>query len=154
MSLKDLFRFPAARLSRRIALWVFFCVILIETLIFIPSYNKREKELLSQLKDISVARVAMIMDIVRPDASDDELFEEIKKLQKDEIVIGGALFTANGRKIGEFGEIPGLPVQDPDVGGSIPLLAFPGCAEAGPVEYKEAAVGAFGRVPALVHFHR
>jgi hypothetical protein len=31
MSLKELFRFPASRLSRRIALWVFFSVILIET---------------------------------------------------------------------------------------------------------------------------
>ena len=93
MSLKDFFRFPASRLSRRIALWIFFCVILIETLIFIPSYNKREKDLLSQLKDISVARVALIMDIVSPDASDDELFEEIKKLQNDKIVIGGGSVT-------------------------------------------------------------
>ena len=126
MSLKDLFRFPAARLSRRIALWVFFCVILIETLIFIPSYNKREKELLSQLKDISVARVAMIMDIVRPDASDDELFEEIKKLQKDEIVIGGALFTANGRKIGEFGEMPELMISDVEPAGMTFLLTKDG----------------------------
>ena len=63
MSFKDFFRFPASRLSRRIALWVFFCVILIETLIFIPSYKNRERELLSQLKDISAARVALIMDI-------------------------------------------------------------------------------------------
>ena len=83
MSLKDFFRFPASRLSRRIALWVFFSVILIETLIFIPSYKNREKELLSQLKDISAARVALIMDIVRPDASDDELFAHVQKLQND-----------------------------------------------------------------------
>jgi serine phosphatase RsbU (regulator of sigma subunit) len=122
MSLKDFFHFPAARLSRRIALWVFFCVILIETLIFIPSYNKREKELLSQLKDISAARVAIIMDIVSPDASDDELFEQIKKLQNDKIVIGGALFTADGRKIGEFGEMPELMIANVEPAGMTFLL--------------------------------
>jgi len=112
MSIKDFFRFPASRLSRRISLWVFFCVILIETLIFIPSYKNREKELLSQLKDISAARVALIMDIVRPDASDDELFRHILKLQNDEVVIGGALYSADGRKIGEFGEMPELMIAD------------------------------------------
>ncbi|MDX2499798.1 MAG: SpoIIE family protein phosphatase, partial [Deltaproteobacteria bacterium] len=122
MSFKEFFRFPAARLSRRIALWVFFCVILIETLIFIPSYNKREKELLSQLKEISAARVALVMDIVRPDASDDELFEQIKKLQNDKVVIGGALFTADGRKIGEFGEMPELMIANVERAGMTFLL--------------------------------
>ncbi len=112
MSFKDFFRFPASRLSRRIALWVFFSVILIETLIFIPSYKNREKELLSQLKEISAARVALIMDIVRPDASDDELFQQILKLQNDQVVIGGALYSADGRKIGEFGEMPELMIAD------------------------------------------
>ena len=94
MSLKELFRFPASRLSRRIALWIFFSVILIETLIFIPSYKNREKELLSQLKDVSAARVAMLMDIVKPKASDDELFQHIIKLQNDKVVIGGAVSVA------------------------------------------------------------
>ena len=122
MSFKEFFRFPAARLSRRIALWVFFCVILIETLIFIPSYNKREKELLSQLKEISAARVALVMDIVSPDASDDELFEQIKKLQNDKIVIGGALFTTDGRKIGEFGEMPDLMIANVEPAGMTFLL--------------------------------
>jgi serine phosphatase RsbU (regulator of sigma subunit) len=122
MSIKDFFRFPAARLSRRIALWVFFCVILIETLIFIPSYNKREKELLSQLKNLSAARVALIMDIVRPDASDDALFEQVKKLQNDKVVIGGALFTADGRKIGEFGEMPELMIANVETDGMTFLL--------------------------------
>ena len=63
MSFKELFRFPASRLSRRIAFWVFISVIVIETLIFIPSYKNYEIELLSQLKEISAARVALIMKI-------------------------------------------------------------------------------------------
>ena len=126
MSFKDFFRFPASRLSRRIALWVFFCVILIETLIFIPSYHKREKDLLSQLKDISVARVAMLMEIVGTDASDDELFEQIKKLQNGMLVVGGALFTSDGRKIGEFGEMPELMISNVVPAGMTFLLSKDG----------------------------
>ena len=126
MSIKEFFRFPASRLSRRIALWVFFCVILIETLIFIPSYKNREKELLSQLKDISAARVALIMDIVRPDASDDELFQHVLKLQNDKIVIGGALYSADGRKIGEFGEMPELMIADVQPAGMTFMLSKDG----------------------------
>ncbi len=122
MSLKELFRFPASRLSRRIALWVFFSVILIETLIFIPSYKNREKELLSQLKSISVARVALIMEIVAPHASDDELFEHIKKLENDKVVIGGVLYGADGRKIGEFGEMPELMIANVNPAGMTFLL--------------------------------
>ena len=122
MSLKELFRFPASRLSRRIALWIFFSVILIETLIFIPSYKNREKELLSQLKDVSAARVAMLMDIVKPKASDDELFQHIIKLQNDKVVIGGALYGADGRKIGEFGEMPGLMIADVNPAGMTFML--------------------------------
>ena len=122
MSLKELFRFPASRLSRRIALWIFFSVILIETLIFIPSYKNREKELLSQLKGVSAARVAMLMDIVKPEASDDELFQHIIKLQRDKVVIGGALYGADGRKIGEFGEMPGLMIADVNPAGMTFML--------------------------------
>jgi len=122
MSLKELFRFPASRLSRRIALWIFFSVILIETLIFIPSYKNREKELLSQLKDVSAARVALIMDIVKPDASDDELFQHIIKLQNDKVVIGGALYGVDGRKIGEFGEMPELMIADVNPAGMTFML--------------------------------
>jgi serine phosphatase RsbU (regulator of sigma subunit) len=52
------------------------------------------------------------MEIVRPDASDDELFEYVKKLQDDKVVIGGALYRADGRKIGEFGEMPELMISE------------------------------------------
>lgn len=126
MSFKDFFRFPASRLSRRIALWVFFSVILIETLIFIPSYKNREKELLSQLKDISAARVALIMDIVSPDASDDELFKHVLKLQDDKVVIGGALYSADGRKIGQFGEMPEMMIADVQPAGMTFMLSQDG----------------------------
>ena len=122
MSLKKLFRFPASRLSRRIVFWVFISVILIETLIFIASFKQREKELLSQMKEISIARVAVIMGIVSPDAPDEELFYNIKRLYDGKVVVGGALYTSDGQKIGAFGEIPELEVANSNPTGMTFLL--------------------------------
>ena len=111
MSIKELFSFPSSRLSRRIAFWVFISVILIETLIFIPSYKNREKELLAQLKQVSLARIALIMQIAKPDMTAGELFQLVKKLQDDRTVIGGTLYTSDGEKIGSFGVTPELPID-------------------------------------------
>ena len=122
MSLKELFRFPASRLSRRIAFWVFISVILIETLIFIPSYKQREKELLSQMKEISIARVDVIMRIMAADAPDEEIFKSIKKLHDGKVVVGGALYRSNGKKIGAFGEMPELMVANVKPAGMTFLL--------------------------------
>jgi serine phosphatase RsbU (regulator of sigma subunit) len=104
--------FSISRLTRRIVFWVFISVILIETLIFIPSYKQREKELLEQMKDISAARVAFAMRIVAADAANDELYEHIKQLHDGKIVLGGALFTAEGKKVGSFGEMPELSISE------------------------------------------
>jgi len=111
MSLKDLFRFPASRLSRRIVFWVFVSVIVIETLIFIPSYKNREKELLAQLEAISAARVALVMETAKPDSSERELFQYIRKLQDNNMVVGGVLYRFDGEKVGAFGKMPELVVD-------------------------------------------
>ena len=112
MSLKELFRFPASKLSRRIAFWIFISVILIEALIFIPSYKNREKELLSQLKEISAARVALIMKVARPDAPDNVLFQQIKALQDSKMAVGGVLYRSDGKKVGAFGKMPELRIEN------------------------------------------
>jgi serine phosphatase RsbU (regulator of sigma subunit) len=112
MSRKEQGRFGLSRLSRRIVFWVFISVILIETLIFIPSYKQREKELLSQMKEISVVRVAFIMQLVSPEAPDEELYNYISRLHDGKIVVGGALYRAGGKKIGSFGEMPELLISN------------------------------------------
>ena len=104
--------FSISRLTRRIVFWVFISVILIETVIFIPSYRQREKELLEQMKAISAARVAFAMQIIEPEASNVELFAHIQQLHDGKIVVGGALYTADGKKIGEFGEMPELSIAN------------------------------------------
>jgi serine phosphatase RsbU (regulator of sigma subunit) len=113
-SLKKVFRPPKARLSRRVVFWVFISVIVIETIILIPSYNRREMELLSHLKDVSSGKVLLIMQMVPPGTSDTVLFEKIKMLQKHPVIRGGALYTAGGKMVGHFGERPELSVSQID----------------------------------------
>ena len=67
--LKGLFSLPTARLSRRIVFWVFVSVVVIEAIILIPSYNRREQELLSQLREVSSAKISVIMQMTGAEAS-------------------------------------------------------------------------------------
>jgi serine phosphatase RsbU (regulator of sigma subunit) len=64
------------------------------------------------MKEISAARVAAIMQWAGPDATHEELFAHTQKLHDGKIVVGGALYTAAGEKIGEFGEMPELSISD------------------------------------------
>jgi serine phosphatase RsbU (regulator of sigma subunit) len=112
MPYNDHYTIPISRLSRRIVFWVFISVILIEAVIFIPSYKQRKNELLEQMKAISAARAAFAMQIIEPEASSDELFNHIKQLYDGRMVVGGALFTADGEKVGTFGETPELSIAN------------------------------------------
>ena len=79
--LKGLLKLATARLSRRIVLWVFVSVIVIETIIFIPSYSNRKQELLRHLGEVTSAKVSVIMQLANPDVSDEELLDQVRKLQ-------------------------------------------------------------------------
>lgn len=96
-----------ARLSRRIELWVFLSILVIEAIVLIPSVMRRENELLHQLRAISSARASGILSSL-PQLSDSELLQQLQKVQADSIVVGGALYRSGGQQIGQFGEPPEL----------------------------------------------
>jgi len=106
--LRELKELPTARLSRRIVLWVFVSVIVIEAIILIPSYNNRKQELLAQLREVTSAKISVIMDLTSPRVSDEELMGQLRKLQTHPPILGGALYSSDGRKIGIVGEQPEL----------------------------------------------
>ena len=106
--LRGLRKLPTARLSRRIVFWVFVSVIVIEAIILIPSYNNRKQELLSQLREITSAKISVIMELTGPNASDEELMDQVRKLQTHPPILGGALYRSEGKKIGIVGERPEL----------------------------------------------
>ena len=105
---KKLFMSSKSRLSQRIVFYVFLSVIAIETIILIPSYMKREQDLLLQLREITSAQVEVIMNITGKDASDTSLFDQVKQLKSSEDILGGTLYRKNGETVGTFGEPPEL----------------------------------------------
>jgi serine phosphatase RsbU (regulator of sigma subunit) len=105
--LRDLSNLLAARLSRHIAFWVFFSLILIEAIILIPSVQRREQEMLTQIRQVSSGKVLWIATTY-PQVSAERFLAEVRKLQQDpmlRLIQGGALYE-NGRLVGSFGEPP------------------------------------------------
>jgi signal transduction histidine kinase/DNA-binding response OmpR family regulator/HPt (histidine-containing phosphotransfer) domain-containing protein len=111
--------FVNARLSRRIGLWVFLSILLIEAIIIIPSYLVREHELLAQLEQFGYIEVAAMSRISMQEGLSDDLFMMAEKLTMDSPVVAGiALYTEDGRLLGEAGEPPAASLTE--------LLAEPG----------------------------
>jgi sigma-B regulation protein RsbU (phosphoserine phosphatase) len=101
-----------SRLSRKIILWVFASIVVIEAIILIPSINRRERELLAQIKEVSSGKVAWIL-ITYPQASMETLLSELTKVgQRSDQILGGAIYDVNGKQVGTFGEPPELSLSD------------------------------------------
>lgn len=97
---------PAARLSRRVALWIFVSVVVIEAIILIPSLRNRKEELLSQVREVTAAKLMVIMQHAAASSSDRQLLECLSVLLQHNHVIGGALYRPDGGQVGFFGEPP------------------------------------------------
>lgn len=120
--LKNKLKLLRGRLPRKIVFWVFLSVIVIETIIFIPSFRKRQLELLAQLKAVSAAKVAMVLQLSPPQISHTDLLAQLRKLQMHRGILGGALYGRDGRLLGTFGEAPELafkPMRPGQMGGQI-----------------------------------
>ncbi|MGD1714552.1 PP2C family protein-serine/threonine phosphatase [Dapis sp. BLCC M172] len=101
-----------SKLSRNVVLCVFTSIIIIEGILLIPSVRRREQELLSQIKQVSSGKVAWIL-MTYPNASGKQLVNHLSELiQPNMPILGGDVYTANGQKIGTFGESPKLQLSD------------------------------------------
>ncbi len=105
---RALLKLPTSRLSRRIVFWVFASVILIEAIILVPSAHKRKGELLDRLKEVSAAKVSMVMAFAPSGIGDGDLLARLMVMQTHPFVLGGTLYRADGVKVGSFGEPPEL----------------------------------------------
>jgi sigma-B regulation protein RsbU (phosphoserine phosphatase) len=110
--LRGLVELRRVRLCRHIVLWVFVSVLVIEVIIFVPSYKRRKNEILSGLRGVSSAEISAVMQKIRAGLSgaeiDAERLNQTKLLQLHSDVRGGALYRSNGESIGTFGEQPQL----------------------------------------------
>jgi len=97
-----------ARLSRQITIWVFISLLVIEGLILIPSYFRREQELLLQLEQISSFTLDSLVILTQQEMSNHQVFQRrIQNIIKDSpIVLGIAIYQSNGKLMETFGEMP------------------------------------------------
>jgi methyl-accepting chemotaxis protein len=61
------------------------------------------------------------MQMTGAEASALELLDQMKQLQLDPIILGGALYHSDGKKVGMFGEQPELSFSEANSGGAIYL---------------------------------
>ena len=84
-----------ARISQRITLWVFGSLLLIETVIFLPSYLKREQDLLASQEQIVTNALETALSTAEQDASPvnkrQVLRSALEHLEAQEILIGYVL---------------------------------------------------------------
>ena len=111
INLKWLLKLPFGRLSRRVATWVFVSVIVIEAIIFFPSFQNRKKELLANIRGISTAKITMMMDLAKDLGSEEDLLDHLSKLEMDPTILGGSVYRTDGTLIGRFGELPELTLD-------------------------------------------
>ncbi|UCD31270.1 MAG: PP2C family protein-serine/threonine phosphatase, partial [Desulfobacterales bacterium] len=97
--------------NRSVVMWVFISVIMIEGIILIPSYENRRKELLSQLREVSTAKVELLLHDAVRGGSDAELIMLFRKLTGNSNILGGRLYRAERNEIGSFGEKPSLDAK-------------------------------------------
>lgn len=103
--------FFRSRLSRRIVWWVFASIVTVEVAILIPSYLRRERELLDQLQQVS----SEVLASVSPAVSGAEMggkmlldYVDRKIDREDATIVGLALYQTNGELVGKLGEKPQL----------------------------------------------
>lgn len=106
--------FFKSRLSRQIALWVFASILVIEAIILVPSYFRREDELLMQLEQVSRATVDSLIFLIKQDLSDrNVLSAKIKNITKDStVILGLSIYQTDDGLIYTVGEPPEISLEE------------------------------------------
>lgn len=124
MSLR-FFKLRKSRLSFLVVSVAFISIFIIEGIILIPSINRRKKELLNQIEEVTEGKVSVLIEITSPGAkeeTDEEIYQQLSNLiklkkikltdQLKHVIVGGSFYTSEGKLIGTFGEKPQLSVLD------------------------------------------
>ncbi|HBB30465.1 MAG TPA: adenylate/guanylate cyclase domain-containing protein [Cyanobacteria bacterium UBA8803] len=108
-TLLGLFR---ARLSRQIVFWVFASIVAIEAIILVPSYFRRERELIQQLEEVSKVIFNSTVRWKKQGESESILLDKIQILLSYPQNLGVALYRPNGQLIERLGEPPKITFSD------------------------------------------
>ncbi|MFG6103806.1 adenylate/guanylate cyclase domain-containing protein [Leptothoe sp. EHU-05/26/07-4] len=100
-----------SRLSRKIVASIFLSLVVIEFIVFIPSYRQRRADKLRELETLSQEVIATIKANAMLDMLSTSLLVEAQAVLKtDSIILGAALYDEAGQFIDGFGEMPSLGV--------------------------------------------
>lgn len=112
-----------ARLSRKIAFWAFLSLVVIEAIILVPSYQRREKELLTDIEQVGLATIKPWIGLYELGLSDQTPAAAPKtQLIFDSHLLGARVYTNGGELIASFGDLPGLTFADFQASGDSRLL--------------------------------
>ncbi|TAO05642.1 MAG: hypothetical protein EYR95_01995 [Phormidium sp. SL48-SHIP] len=112
-NLKQFFKCLNARLSHEIVAKVFLSIIVIEVIILIPSYFRRQQELLRQLETTSETAVDSLIRVAEEGITDkQELLASLELFSQDPLITGVSLYRIDGTWLGTFGEVPELVFED------------------------------------------
>ncbi|NJL84916.1 MAG: adenylate/guanylate cyclase domain-containing protein [Leptolyngbyaceae cyanobacterium SM1_1_3] len=101
-----------SRLSRRIVSSVFLSIVLIEGIIFVPSYFRRQQEKLKDLEQVSTEVLFTVKsNLMAGMASQKLLVSAQSRVKPDSVIMGAALYQTNGDLIDAFGETPELTAE-------------------------------------------
>ncbi len=102
-----------SRLSRRIVSSIFFCIVAIEGVLFIPAYIYRERELLQQLETLSSEVLTTVKVDVMTDVASTALLDRAQeRLKPDSVILGGTLFSPDGKQLDTFGDAPQIATAE------------------------------------------
>ena len=102
-----------AKLSRRVATWVFLSLMTVEGIVLIPSIYNRSQELLKQKEQVSSELLAATRQTNMQGESIEKFFQEfVQKIGPESVIKGAALYTQTGEFLGSFGTIPTLKPQN------------------------------------------
>lgn len=107
-----------AKLSRRIAFWIFISIVVIEAIILVPSYFRREQELLDQVENVSAIQARFFLKSATPMSTEQELLDLAKSVKRETNVVGWAVANANNEVIAQSGEqalVGAADLRDKDV---------------------------------------
>ncbi|MGB3491620.1 MAG: adenylate/guanylate cyclase domain-containing protein [Elainellaceae cyanobacterium] len=102
-----------ARLSWHVVLWIFASIVVVEAVILVPSYLRREREQLRNLETISFEVLSSLMQLPMDEgqqaASDSFSIQYLPQtVNADSVIRGGELYLPNGELISSFGETPSI----------------------------------------------
>ncbi|MBK4729861.1 HAMP domain-containing protein [Oxynema sp. CENA135] len=101
-----------ARLSRRIALWVFISIVIVEAIILLPSAYRRQQEILDRLEDVGLTTIAPLLRLCGETITAEKIDRVAKQLMPDSRLKGVAVYRDNGERITIFDEAPALTFED------------------------------------------